>query len=33
VFPAASAGPMRQVASISGAFQGVMIAVTRRDRR
>ena len=28
VFPAARAGPMRQVASMSGAFQGVMIAVT-----
>ena len=28
VLPAASAGPMRQVASISGAFQGVMIATT-----
>jgi hypothetical protein len=28
VFPAARAGPIRQVASISGAFQGVMIAVT-----
>ena len=28
VLPAARAGPMRQVASISGAFHGVMIAVT-----
>ena len=28
VLPAASAGPMRQVASISGAFHGVTIAVT-----
>ena len=28
VSPAASAGPMRQVASINGAFQGVMIPVT-----
>ena len=28
VLPAASAGPIRQVASISGAFQGVMIAAT-----
>ena len=28
VLPAASAGPIRQVASISGAFQGVMMAVT-----
>ena len=28
VFPAASAGPIRQVASISGAFHGVMIAAT-----
>ena len=28
VFPAASAGPIRQVASISGAFHGVMIATT-----
>ena len=28
VLPAARAGPMRQVASISGAFHGVIIAVT-----
>ena len=28
VFPEASAGPIRQVASISGAFHGVMIAAT-----
>jgi len=28
VLPAASAGPIRQVASISGAFHGVMIATT-----
>ncbi len=28
VLPAAKAGPIRQVASISGAFHGVMIAVT-----
>ena len=28
VFPAASAGPIRQVASMSGAFHGVMMAVT-----
>ena len=28
VSPAASAGPMRQVASISGAFHGVTMAVT-----
>ncbi len=28
VLPAARAGPMRQVASMSGAFQGVTIAVT-----
>ena len=28
VLPAASAGPIRQVASISGAFQGVMMAAT-----
>ncbi len=28
VLPAASAGPIRQVASIKGAFHGVMTAVT-----
>ena len=28
VFPEARAGAMRQVANISGAFHGVMIAVT-----
>jgi hypothetical protein len=28
VLPAASAGPIRQVASISGAFHGVMTATT-----
>ena len=28
VLPAASAGPMRQVASMSGAFHGVMMATT-----
>ena len=33
VLPAARAGPMRQVASISGAFHGVITAVTPAGSR